>query len=130
MPRPKNTDQKIQQRIASRIRQARRAKGLTQEQLAETLDVATETVSRYEAGKLPPSLPMLYRMADALSVDVESLVGRGPAAPRSAETELVQGWRSLQLDEQRMVLHLVRRLSSGHRPKRQSASGRVLRLET
>jgi transcriptional regulator with XRE-family HTH domain len=82
MPRPKYTDQKIQQRIASRIRQARRAKGLTQEQLAEALDVATETVSRYEAAKLPPSLPMLYRIADVLSIDVESLGGRGAGCPK------------------------------------------------
>ena len=117
MPRPKHTDQQVQQRTAGRVRQARRDKGLTQEQLAETLDVATETVSRYEAGRLLPSLPMLYRMADALGVDVESLVRRGPAGPRSAEAELVEGWRSLDAEERRMVLHLVRRLSQSHRPK-------------
>jgi transcriptional regulator with XRE-family HTH domain len=122
MPRLKQTDRQVQQRIADRIRQARTDKGLTQEQLAEALDVATETASRYESGKLPPSLPMLYRMAEALGVDIETLVRRGPAGPRSAEAELVEGWRSLESDEQRMVLHLVRRLSQGHRPKAQVGS--------
>lgn len=121
MPRRKHTDQQVQQRIAARVRQARSDKGLTQEQLAEALDVATETISRYEGGKLPPSLPMLYRMAEALGIDIEVLVRRGPAGPRSAEAELVEGWRSLELEEQRMVLHLVRRLSQGQQPKRQAS---------
>lgn len=129
MPRSKHTDRQVQQRIATRIRQARRDKRLTQEQLAEALDVATETISRYEVGRLPPSLPMLYRMADALGVDIEVLVRRGPAGPKSAEAELVEGWRSLDAEERRMVLHLVRRLGQGSRPSRQ-ASPATLRERT
>ena len=118
MPRPKHTDQ-LPERIAARVRQARAQKGWTQEQLAEALDVATETISRYEVGRFPPSLPMLSRLADALEVDLQSLLGMGPAGLTSVEAELLEGWRGLDSEEQSIVLKLVHRLGSGRaQPKR------------
>src|SRR5690349_10616654 len=110
MPRPKHPDRQLPERIAARVRQARAQKGWTQEKLAEALDVATETISRYEVGRFPPSLPMLSRLADALGIDLQSILGIGPAGLSSSETELVEGWRQLDSEEQGMVLKLVQRL--------------------
>lgn len=119
MPRPKHTDLQLPERIAARVRQARAQKGWTQEQLAEALDVATETISRYEVGRFPPSLPMLSRLADALEVDLQSLLGMGPAGLTSVEAELIEGWRGLDSEERSIVLKLVRRLGGGRaQPKR------------
>ena len=129
MPRPKHTDRQLPERIAARVRQARAQKGWTQEQLAEVLDVATETISRYEVGRFPPSLPMLSRLADALDVDLQSLLGMGPAGLTSVETELIEGWRGLDSEERIIVLKLVRRLDGGRtrpkRPKRAAAQTTV-----
>jgi transcriptional regulator with XRE-family HTH domain len=89
---------------------------MTREKLAETLDVATETVWRYESGRLPLSLTMLYRVADALGVPVEMLVQKDK--PRSEEAELVDCWRHLDAEGQRALLVLVRWASrSGERPR-------------
>lgn len=108
MPRPKHRDRQLQAQIARRVRQARLKKGWTQEQLAEALDVASETVSRYESGRVPLSLTMLDRVADALDTRIEALVGKGPTGLNRAETELVEGWRLLDGEGQQVVMLLVR----------------------
>jgi transcriptional regulator with XRE-family HTH domain len=87
-------------------------KGWTQEQLAEALDVATETVSRYEGGRSPPSLAMLYRIAEALGIDVGLLIDPESTELTQAETQLIKGWRRLDPKGQSLVLNLVEQLSS------------------
>jgi len=54
--------------IGDRIRVARKAKGLTQKQLAEKLNIATITIQQYERGKRNPSWVMLIAIARTLSI--------------------------------------------------------------
>lgn len=49
------------------IRSARRAKGLSQEKLAETMQVDITTIYRWEAGIVEPSLRNLQHLRDILS---------------------------------------------------------------
>jgi transcriptional regulator with XRE-family HTH domain len=56
-------------------RQARHARQLTQEQVAEQLGVSSEFYSRIERGLAHPSLETLLRMADVLGVMVDTLLG-------------------------------------------------------
>jgi DNA-binding XRE family transcriptional regulator len=58
--------------IATRIRDLRSARSMTQAQLAEAADVALETLSRIERGCMSPSVEMLERLAAGLDVPVES----------------------------------------------------------
>jgi transcriptional regulator with XRE-family HTH domain len=51
--------------FGSRLKQAREALSLSQEQLAERLDVARLTVVRWESGKLKPGLERLSQIAEA-----------------------------------------------------------------
>ncbi|MGH2949399.1 MAG: helix-turn-helix domain-containing protein [Solirubrobacteraceae bacterium] len=53
---------------ARRIRDAQRAAGLTNEELARRTDVALRTVLRWRKGERPPCLPNLVRLADVLDV--------------------------------------------------------------
>ncbi|MFZ4402811.1 MAG: helix-turn-helix transcriptional regulator [Pseudobdellovibrionaceae bacterium] len=57
-------------RIASSMQARRKEKGLTQEQLAEKLEVSTETIRFIEQSRRIPSLPMLIRIAKTLGVKV------------------------------------------------------------
>lgn len=50
-------------------------RGLTQEQLAERVGCAWETISKIERGKNPPSVKVLYDLAKALNVSINDLVG-------------------------------------------------------
>jgi transcriptional regulator with XRE-family HTH domain len=54
--------------LGARIREIRKARGLTQEQLAEMIDVEQKHVSRIESGKNYPTIDRLEKMAAALKV--------------------------------------------------------------
>lgn len=56
--------------IGSRIRSLREAQGLTQEKLAEVMDINSKYLSNIERGKENPTLDMLIKFADALKVEM------------------------------------------------------------
>ena len=57
--------------IGKKIKILRKVRGLTQEQLAEKLDVGRATVSNYEIGRREPRLNELERIAKALGVGLD-----------------------------------------------------------
>jgi len=75
--------------FSTRLREARKSAGLTQEALARRLDVTVTTVSRWETGAFKPkSLDELYRIADTLGVRPSDLLaGNGDVARREREEQ-------------------------------------------
>jgi transcriptional regulator with XRE-family HTH domain len=61
--------------MANAVRQARHARGLTQEQMAEQLGVTVEFYARIERGRAHPSLDTLVRMRSLLGASADSLLG-------------------------------------------------------
>lgn len=59
--------------LGARIRELRKKKVLTQEQLAETLGIDQKHMSRIELGKSYPSLDRLIMISDALAVPLPDL---------------------------------------------------------
>ncbi|NBW76850.1 MAG: transcriptional regulator [Sphingomonadaceae bacterium] len=55
------------------LRDVRRARGLSQADLAEALEVSRQTIIAIEADKYDPSLPMAYRLAAYFELPVEEL---------------------------------------------------------
>ena len=62
----------------------RTEKGLSQEKLAELLNVSRQTISRWESGETLPSADNLIRLSRALDVSVEDLMGNAPVEPKAA----------------------------------------------
>ena len=60
--------------LGMRIKRHRLKAHLTQEQLAEKIDVATSTIAHAENGTSKPSLPLLLKIANALNVTLDQLV--------------------------------------------------------
>jgi transcriptional regulator with XRE-family HTH domain len=60
--------------IAGHVREIRRARHLSQLQLAESMKVPRTYISKIEMGKAIPTLGSLERLANALGVDVSQLV--------------------------------------------------------
>ena len=56
------------------LKELRKEKNLTQEQLAEHFSVATRTVSRWETGKNMPDVDILIGLADFYGVDVREII--------------------------------------------------------
>ena len=63
--------------IGKRIREARTARGLSQEQLGERLDVSFQAVSSWETGKYIPDSEHLPALAKALDLSLDALFAEG-----------------------------------------------------
>ena len=63
-----------QQKIGQFLRECRKEKGITQEQLAEMLGVTNRSVSRWETGSNLPDLDILIEMADYYDVELRELL--------------------------------------------------------
>ncbi len=75
------------QKIGTFLKTLRKEQNLTQEQLAETLNVSRRTVSRWETGSNMPDLDLLMEMADLYQVDLRELLN-GERKKESMDTEL------------------------------------------
>lgn len=62
--------------IGSVIKKCRREKDLTQEQLAEYLNVSVSAVSQWESGKTMPDISMLVSIANFFDITTDELLGR------------------------------------------------------
>lgn len=56
------------------LKELRKEKGMTQEQLAEILNVSGRTVSRWETGSNMPDLDLLIEIADLYDLDIRELI--------------------------------------------------------
>jgi len=61
-------------KIGSFLRMLRKERNLTQEQLAEKMNVSRRSVSRWETGSNLPDLDLLIEMADFYQVDLRELM--------------------------------------------------------
>lgn len=55
------------------IRERREARGWSQAELAERLDVSRQTVNAIETGKYDPSLPLAFKLARLFGEPIETL---------------------------------------------------------
>ncbi|MGE8281708.1 MAG: helix-turn-helix transcriptional regulator [Stenotrophomonas sp.] len=57
----------------NRLRELRDARGWSQGELAEQLQVSRQTVNALETGKYDPSLPLAFRIADLFGARIEDI---------------------------------------------------------
>ena len=73
--------------VGERIRDFRKQAGLNQDQLAELSSLNRVTVAKYESGKVEPGAKALSRIADALEISVDVLLGRNEDEPSPADQD-------------------------------------------
>ena len=59
-----------------RLKELRKAKGISQLKLAMDLNANQNTISRYETGEREPGIVELITLADYFDVSVDYLIGR------------------------------------------------------
>ena len=57
----------------NRLRELREAKGWSQGELAERLEVSRQTINALETGKYDPSLPLAFRIARLYESRIEEI---------------------------------------------------------
>lgn len=78
--------------FGTRLKELRKERGLTQEQLAERLLVAFQTVSKWENGVSNPDFSLIAPLAEALQVSTDELLG---ADCRKQKQALEEEYRSI-----------------------------------
>ena len=79
----------LPQTIGPVLRRARKQQQLTQEQVAERLEVTTEFYARLERGHACPSIRTFINVADLFDLSADELLGRaGDGEPDAASRDL------------------------------------------
>jgi transcriptional regulator with XRE-family HTH domain len=94
----------VQLRVGRHVQRLRRARGLTQDGLAEKTGYDLKRLSQVERGRINPSLATLERIARALDVDVADLVARPPR--RKADPPLYVVTRSELKQLERVIKNI------------------------
>ena len=62
--------------ITTKLAAVRKAKGMTQRKLSYLSGVHRVSIARYETGRVSPNARVLEKLADALGVPIDDIVGR------------------------------------------------------
>lgn len=103
----------LEQRIGLHIAERRRSAQLTQAELAERIDVTTETISRIERCRTVPSLMTLERIAAALGCEPHELLQeepRGGDGERGALDRLMASVAQHEPDDIHLVADIAVRI--------------------
>jgi transcriptional regulator with XRE-family HTH domain len=99
-----------QQKIGCFIKELRKERGLTQEQLAEQFRVSRRTVSRWETASNMPDLDLLIEITDFFEVDLRELLD-GERKSEKMDKALEETVRKVADYSNEEKLRLLRRLN-------------------
>lgn len=96
--------------IAKRIKEARKVAGLTQEQLAEKIDISTNAVAKLENNLMTASLQTLVNIANVLNIDFNYLLRdeRGSQEDASFDVFLDGLLHSLSPKDKEFIIHVIK----------------------
>ena len=98
--------------IGMRIKELRRSKHLSQEQLAEKADINSKYLSRMERGTENPTLDMLIKLSNALEVEMWEMFDFGHVASQKELKQAIQDFsRTADESTLRLALKLIRAVS-------------------
>lgn len=108
--------------IAQKLSDLRRERGLSQDELAELAGVHRVTIAKYETGRIEPGAQAIKKIADALDVSSDVLLGRIDEEemkedikkrifgqiPKTAEARTVSaGMDELKPEQRQMIVNMV-----------------------
>lgn len=85
----------------------RKRKGLSQQELANTLKISRSAIGMYETGKREPDLETLEILADFYNVDMNTLTGKNPIITPETSTLSKKDERDIAKDLQQLCDALV-----------------------
>lgn len=94
--------------IGQQVRKSRKARGLSQEQLAEMVNISTTHMSHIETGNTKLSLTVLVDIANALDVRTDDLLERSLYTTGNAVEEIAAMLESCSAQEAKTVVDIVK----------------------
>ena len=98
--------------IGNNIRAFREAAHLTQDELAERAGVNRVTIAKYESGRIEPSSATLPRLAAALHISADALLGEDRELLSDEDREIWEAREAARRDPERNLLFRLARNGS------------------
>ena len=107
-------------KIGENIKHYRTCARLSQKELGSMANISGDYISHIEHGTTKVSLPVLLEIADALNLDIGSLLGRYSDASqiRKVDAQIANVISSLPLEKRKMCLALCRTIAEAPEFKR------------
>lgn len=111
------------------LKKYRNLKKLSQEEMAEKLDISRPAYTGYETGRRKPSLDMLYKISDILEVSIDDLSGiRKENTNSIVDAEVLmfsdkEGWDELSDDRKKEIMRELSDLADFYIEKDKKAKG-------
>ena len=95
--------------IGNKINQLRKLSGMTQEQLAEKLNVSRQTISKWESDSTSPDLESIVKISRIFHVSLDYLLKEGEAgvANKTDEQITLEDLMKINLHNRKMTLLLI-----------------------
>jgi len=102
-----------------KLQQTRKLRELRQDELANKAGLPSTTISHFESGKRKPSFDNLRKLADALEVSIDYLMGRTNdlSGNQSAEAEIFRDYENLTDDDRELARDFMARLAKRKKDK-------------
>ncbi len=97
--------------LGARIAELRMAQGLTQEQVAEQLDMGNQAISRIERGVVLPPITRLYELGEVLGCRVDEFLLDASDRGTDQAAVIAQQLAGLSPSDRDMVLNIVNQLA-------------------
>ena len=98
--------------LPHRLSDARVHAGLEQAELARRIDIPASSISHFEAGRRKPSLNSLYKLAEALAVSTDYLLGRTSDRAAHLDREHFLRLGDMDKNEREIMLEIAKVLST------------------
>lgn len=96
-------------KIGNKINQLRKLSGMTQEQLAEKLNVSRQTISKWESDSTSPDLESIVKISRIFHVSLDDLLKEGETgmANKNDEQLTLEDLMKINLHNRKMTLLLI-----------------------
>ena len=104
--------------FSDRLANLRKQRGLTQEALANLIEITKTQVYRYESGSSQPTLDVIKNIAIALSVTADELIFEtDERKPDDSLSLLMEGVSRLNPDEKHVIREIIEGMLVKHQTK-------------
>jgi transcriptional regulator with XRE-family HTH domain len=105
------------------LRKIREDKGLSQSELAHKAGFQPSAISHFESGRRSPSFENLKRLADALSVTIDYLLGRetDPKSAGPVAEQLFRNFGQMSADDQESLAKIAKMLAEKNKDRQEGS---------
>lgn len=104
--------QSLVDRLAKAVREAREARGLSQRELAQRLNMNTHTIMDFEVGRSNPRIETILLIAAELHISLDSVLYTGTSKPNSVDAEVLEFFAGKGKEESQDYIQFCRQVEA------------------